>query len=106
MCAIMKTRHALWFAAFGRIAISVIAIAADPTLAGAQSADLVLCDRVAADPEILKLGEPYDRETQAWLSRAINSVCADPARLAAGSRALVRSAGRSAEGGSSRLCGR
>jgi TPR repeat protein len=50
MCAIMKTRHALWFAAFGRIAISVIAIAAAPTLAGAQSADLVLCDRLAADP--------------------------------------------------------
>jgi TPR repeat protein len=50
MCAIMKTRHALWFAAFGRIAVSVIAIAAAPTLAGAQSADLVLCDRLAADP--------------------------------------------------------
>jgi len=46
----MKTRHALWFAAFGRIAISVIAIAVAPTLAGAQSADLVLCDRLAADP--------------------------------------------------------
>ena len=28
-------------------------------------------DRVAADPEILKLGEAYDRETQAWLSRLI-----------------------------------
>ena len=28
-------------------------------------------DRVVPDPEILKLGEPYDRETQAWLSRAI-----------------------------------
>src|ERR1700733_9838423 len=50
MCAIMKTRHALWFAAFGRIAVSVIATAAAPTLAGAQSADLVLCDRLAADP--------------------------------------------------------
>ena len=46
----MKTRHALWFAAFCRIAVSVIAIAAAPTLAGAQSADLVLCDRVASDP--------------------------------------------------------
>lgn len=30
-------------------------------------------DRVAADPEILKLGAPYDQETQAWLSRAIGS---------------------------------
>jgi 2',3'-cyclic-nucleotide 2'-phosphodiesterase / 3'-nucleotidase len=28
-------------------------------------------DRTVPDPEILKLGEPYDRETQAWLSRAI-----------------------------------
>ena len=28
-------------------------------------------DRVVPDQEILKLGEPYDRETQAWLSRAI-----------------------------------
>ncbi len=28
-------------------------------------------DRVAPDPEILKLGEPYDRETEGWLSRAI-----------------------------------
>jgi 2',3'-cyclic-nucleotide 2'-phosphodiesterase/3'-nucleotidase len=28
-------------------------------------------DGVASDPEILKLGEPYDRETQAWLSRTI-----------------------------------
>jgi len=28
-------------------------------------------DRVVPDPEILKLGEPYDRETQGWLARAI-----------------------------------
>ncbi|HEV7680665.1 MAG TPA: 5'-nucleotidase C-terminal domain-containing protein [Pyrinomonadaceae bacterium] len=28
-------------------------------------------DRVVPDPEILKIGEPYDRETQAWLARAI-----------------------------------
>jgi 2',3'-cyclic-nucleotide 2'-phosphodiesterase/3'-nucleotidase len=28
-------------------------------------------DRTVPDPEILKLGEPYNRETQAWLSRAI-----------------------------------
>jgi TPR repeat protein len=46
----MKTPHALWFAAFGRIAVSAIAITAVPTLARAQSADLVLCDRLAADP--------------------------------------------------------
>ena len=26
---------------------------------------------VEADPEVLKIGEPYDRETQAWLSRSI-----------------------------------
>jgi TPR repeat protein len=46
----MKRLHALSFAAMGRIAVSAIAIAAAPSLARAQSADLVLCDRVAADP--------------------------------------------------------
>jgi TPR repeat protein len=33
-----------------RIAIAAIAVAAAPSLARAQSADLVLCDRLAADP--------------------------------------------------------
>jgi len=28
-------------------------------------------DRVEPDPEVVKLSEPYDRETQAWLSRVI-----------------------------------
>ncbi|HSS22794.1 MAG TPA: bifunctional UDP-sugar hydrolase/5'-nucleotidase [Pyrinomonadaceae bacterium] len=28
-------------------------------------------DRVMPDPELLALGQPYDQETQAWLSRAI-----------------------------------
>jgi len=28
-------------------------------------------DKTEIDPEIAKLGEPYDKETQAWLSRAI-----------------------------------
>jgi len=46
----MKRLHALAFAAIGCIAVSVIAVAAAPTLARAQSADLVLCDRLAADP--------------------------------------------------------
>src|SRR6266550_5476751 len=50
MCLLMKRPHALSFAAIGCIAASVIAIAAAPTLARAQSADLVLCDRLAADP--------------------------------------------------------
>src|SRR5712671_6802304 len=50
MCLLMKRPHALSFAAIGCIAVSVIAIAAAPTLARAQSADLVLCDRLAADP--------------------------------------------------------
>src|SRR5216684_4671099 len=50
MCVMMKTPYALWFAAFGRIAVSAIAITAAPTLVRAQSADLVLCDRLAADP--------------------------------------------------------
>ena len=42
--------HALWFAATFRVAVTAIAIASSPSLAHAQSADLVLCDRLAADP--------------------------------------------------------
>jgi 2',3'-cyclic-nucleotide 2'-phosphodiesterase/3'-nucleotidase len=34
-------------------------------------------DRTVADPEILRLGEPYNRETQAWLSRAIGESAAE-----------------------------
>jgi TPR repeat protein len=45
-----KRLHALSFAAIGHIAVAAIAIAAVPDLARAQSADLVLCDRLAADP--------------------------------------------------------
>jgi TPR repeat protein len=45
-----KRLHALSFAAIGHIAVAAIAIAAVPALARAQSADLVLCDRLAADP--------------------------------------------------------
>jgi TPR repeat protein len=46
----MKPPCAPWFAATFRIAVTAIAIAAAPSLAHAQSADLVLCDRLAADP--------------------------------------------------------
>src|ERR1700726_2320757 len=42
--------QAFSFAAMGCIAVSAIIIVATPTLAHAQSADLVLCDRLAADP--------------------------------------------------------
>jgi TPR repeat protein len=49
-----KPARALWFAATFRIAATATAIAAaslaNPSLAHAQSADLVLCDRLAADP--------------------------------------------------------
>jgi 2',3'-cyclic-nucleotide 2'-phosphodiesterase/3'-nucleotidase len=34
-------------------------------------------DKVDPDQELLKLGAPYDRETQAWLSRAIGESAAD-----------------------------
>ena len=50
MCVLTKPPHAPWFAATFRIAVTAIAIAAAPSLAHAQSADLVLCDRLAADP--------------------------------------------------------
>jgi uncharacterized protein len=51
----MKQFRALLSAATGRIALSAIAMAAvvslaDPAQLRAQSADLVLCDRLAADP--------------------------------------------------------
>ena len=34
-------------------------------------------DRVEADPEVVKLAEPYDKETQAWLGRTIGESAAD-----------------------------
>ena len=34
-------------------------------------------DRVEPDPEVVKLAEPYDRETQAWLSRVIGESSED-----------------------------
>jgi TPR repeat protein len=47
----MMTRlQAFSFAAIGCIAVWAIIIVARPALAHAQSADLVLCDRLAADP--------------------------------------------------------
>ncbi|MEA2820702.1 MAG: hypothetical protein QOJ86_2706 [Bradyrhizobium sp.] len=50
MGVLTKPSHALWLAATFRIAAAAIAIAAAPSPASAQSADLVLCDRLAADP--------------------------------------------------------
>ena len=55
MRAMMKRPRALCSAATGRIALTAIAVAAAASLANpspvnAQSADLVLCDRLAADP--------------------------------------------------------
>jgi TPR repeat protein len=55
MCVMMKRFYAPSFAARGHIAVAAIAVAAaaslaDPSRANAQSADLVLCDRLAADP--------------------------------------------------------
>ncbi|MEP6743697.1 MAG: 5'-nucleotidase C-terminal domain-containing protein [bacterium] len=34
-------------------------------------------DKIAADAELLKIGEPYDRETQAWLSHPIGESAAE-----------------------------
>src|SRR6476620_136422 len=55
MRAMMKRPRALCSAATGRIALTAIAVAAAASLANpspvnSQSADLVLCDRLAADP--------------------------------------------------------
>src|SRR6267142_5860927 len=52
--SVTKPPHAFWLATTLRIAVTAIAIAAasaaNPSQAEAQSADLVLCDRLAADP--------------------------------------------------------
>ncbi len=55
MCIMMKRSHVHSFAATIRIAVAASLIAAASTFANsssvkAQSADLVLCDRLAADP--------------------------------------------------------
>jgi uncharacterized protein len=50
MSALTKPAPALWPAATFRIAVAAIAITASASLVHAQSADLVLCDRLAADP--------------------------------------------------------
>src|SRR4051812_15292698 len=50
MSVLTKPPRAPWFAATFRIAVTAIAIAAAPSFVHAQSADLVLCDRLAADP--------------------------------------------------------
>jgi TPR repeat protein len=54
MSVMTKSPQAIWLAATFRVTVAAIAIAAaalaGPSLAHAQSADLVLCDRLAADP--------------------------------------------------------
>jgi TPR repeat protein len=50
MSVMTKPAHALWFAATFRVVVAATAIAAAPSSIYAQSADLVLCDRLAADP--------------------------------------------------------
>jgi 2',3'-cyclic-nucleotide 2'-phosphodiesterase/3'-nucleotidase len=44
----------------------------------AKSASLIpVTEKTEIDPEIARLGEPYDKETQAWLSRAIGESSKD-----------------------------
>ncbi|HEX3279692.1 MAG TPA: 5'-nucleotidase C-terminal domain-containing protein [Pyrinomonadaceae bacterium] len=38
---------------------------------------IAMDDKVAADAELLKIGKPYDEETQAWLARPIGESAAD-----------------------------
>jgi 2',3'-cyclic-nucleotide 2'-phosphodiesterase/3'-nucleotidase len=51
----------------------------------AKQARSISTEGVADDAEILKIGEPYDRETQAWLGRAVGesaaALTAEDARL-------------------------
>jgi 2',3'-cyclic-nucleotide 2'-phosphodiesterase / 3'-nucleotidase len=41
------------------------------TVIAKSSRTIAVTEKTEIDPEIAKLGEPYDKETQAWLSRAI-----------------------------------
>jgi TPR repeat protein len=50
MCVMTKPPRAPFLAAIAGIAVAAMLVAAAPTPARAQSADLVLCDRLAADP--------------------------------------------------------
>ena len=50
------------------------------TVAAKLARTLLIDENVKADEEVLKLAEPYDRETQAWLSRVIGE---SPAELTA-----------------------
>ena len=47
---------------------------------GKSAYTIPVTDKTEPDPEILKLAEPYDRETQAWLGRVIGQ---SPAELTA-----------------------
>src|ERR1700743_414509 len=58
MYASLKRMLAQRFAAIGAVTVLVGAVLASSTLAHAQSADLVLCDRLAADPA--DPGKPAD----------------------------------------------
>ena len=42
-----------------------------------QSRTIPVTEKTEIDPEIAKLGEPYDKETQAWLSRTIGESTED-----------------------------
>src|SRR3989440_4642311 len=42
-----------------------------------SSRTIPVTEKTEIDPEIAKLGEPYDKETQAWLSRAIGESAAE-----------------------------
>src|SRR5260221_4934881 len=85
--------QAFSFAAIGCIAVSTIIIVARPTLAHAQSADLVLCDRLAADPA--DPDKPADTRGVANISAADVSTAIKFCRQASGaSRRAMYQLGR------------
>src|SRR5436190_20060442 len=46
-------------------------------VAGKSAQIIPVTEKTEIDPEIAKLGEPYDKETKAWLSRAIGESAAE-----------------------------
>ena len=111
MRAMMKRPRALCSAATGRIALAAIAVAAAASLANpspvnAQSADLVLCDRLAADPS--DPDKPADVKGASDVAPSDVATAIKYCRIAGGSsrRALYQLGRAYAAGGQMQRCDR
>jgi uncharacterized protein len=91
-CGMMKSARASRFAATFRIAMTAAAIAAAPSLLHAQSADLVLCDRLASDPA--DPDKPADVKGVTEIAPSDVATAIKFCKVAAGSRRALYQLGR------------